>query len=163
MLTCCMRIGSQSSRLGSRSIAINGMWLAHAVASSGAPTRRWREPDVVVLDRSVPKEQVIHHPSRAIFEALRSKDLGKRANEKFEDYLVMGVPSIWAVNPETGVFMRYRDGRLRGRRRNSNSTTCNSASMSSGRWWRRACCYRSATAICCSERRLTMVWLLDSC
>jgi Uma2 family endonuclease len=76
-----------------------------------APTR-FRVPDVTVLDRSLPVEQIITHPPIAVFEVLSPEDTISRLKRKLEDYRTMGIPHIWVVDPEDGSFSRYEDSQL---------------------------------------------------
>jgi len=77
-----------------------------------APTR-FRVPDVTVLDRKLPVEQIITRPPIAVFEVLTPEDTISRLKRKLEDYRTMGIPHIWVVDPEDGSFSRYEDGQLK--------------------------------------------------
>ena len=79
-----------------------------------APTR-FRVPDVTVLDRSLPVEQIITHPPIAVFEVLSPEDTFSRLKRKLEDYRTMGIPHIWVIDPEDGSFSRYEDSQLNRR------------------------------------------------
>jgi Uma2 family endonuclease len=79
-----------------------------------APTR-FRVPDVTVLDRSLPVEQIITHPPIAVFEVLSPEDTISRLKRKLEDYRTMGIPHIWVIDPEDGSFSRYEDSQLNRR------------------------------------------------
>jgi Uma2 family endonuclease len=72
----------------------------------------FRVPDITVLDRSLPREQIITHPPLAVFEVLSPQDTVKRMKRKLADYAQMGIPQIWVVDPDNGTFERYADGRL---------------------------------------------------
>jgi Uma2 family endonuclease len=72
----------------------------------------YRIPDVTVLDRSLPVEQVITHPPIAVFEVLSPEDTVKRLKYKLAEYASMGIPQIWVVDPDQGSFERYESGRL---------------------------------------------------
>ncbi|HKO10917.1 MAG TPA: Uma2 family endonuclease [Acidobacteriaceae bacterium] len=76
-----------------------------------SPTR-FRVPDVTVLDRAQPREQIVTHAPLAVFEILSPEDTVKRLNRKLADYAAMGIPQIWVVDPESGAFQHYRDGAL---------------------------------------------------
>jgi Uma2 family endonuclease len=52
---------------------------------------RFRVPDVTVLDRDRPIEQVITQPPLAVFEILSPEDTMTRTLEKLRDYERMGV------------------------------------------------------------------------
>jgi Uma2 family endonuclease len=70
---------------------------------------RFRIPDVTVLDRSFPIEQVITHPPLAVFEVLSPEDTFQRMKRKLEDYRLMGIPEIWVIDTEDDTFYRYED------------------------------------------------------
>jgi Uma2 family endonuclease len=73
---------------------------------------RYRVPDVTVLDRSQPKEQIITHPPVAVFEVLSPEDTFQRLKRKLGDYRVMGIAEIWVIDPQDNTFYRYEDGQL---------------------------------------------------
>jgi Uma2 family endonuclease len=76
-----------------------------------APTR-YRVPDVSVLDRSQPREQIITHPPVAVFEVLSPEDTVQRLKRKLQDYRVMGIEEIRVIDPQDSTFYRYEDGQL---------------------------------------------------
>ncbi len=69
---------------------------------------RYRVPDVTVLDRSRPKEQIITHPPLAVFEVLSPEDRVQRLKRKLEDYRAMGIPEIWSSIPRTVPFIAMK-------------------------------------------------------
>jgi Uma2 family endonuclease len=73
---------------------------------------RFRVPDVTVLDRSRPIEQIVTHPPIAVFEVLSPEDTFRRVKRKLEDYAAMGIPQVWVIDPEDGSYSRYEDGQL---------------------------------------------------
>jgi Uma2 family endonuclease len=73
---------------------------------------RYRVPDVTVLDRNQPTEQIITHPPLAVFEVLSPEDSLQRLKRKFEDYRAMGIPEIWVIDPQDNTFYRYEDLQL---------------------------------------------------
>ena len=73
---------------------------------------RFRVPDVTLLSRSAPREQIITHPPLAVFEILSPEDTMTRMLEKLSDYERMGIQAIWVIEPTKQVFYRYRDGQL---------------------------------------------------
>jgi Uma2 family endonuclease len=76
-----------------------------------SPTR-FRVPDVTILDRAQPMEQIITHPPLAVFEVLSPEDRIQRILRKLADYEAMGIPEIWVIDPDTRIFSRYSDGQL---------------------------------------------------
>jgi Uma2 family endonuclease len=73
---------------------------------------RYRIPDVTVLDRSQPIEQIVTHPPLAVFEVLSPEDRMQRLKRKLEDYRAMGIPEIWVIDPQDSTFYRYEDLQL---------------------------------------------------
>lgn len=73
---------------------------------------RFRVPDVTILDKAQPVEQIITHPPVAVFEILSPEDTVRRLMRKLNDYQSMGIPDIWVVDPETHVFSRFEEGQL---------------------------------------------------
>ena len=63
------------------------------------PTR-FRIPDVCVILGDT-DEQVLTKPPFICIEVLSPKDRMKRVQERIADYLEMGVPYVWVLNPET--------------------------------------------------------------
>ena len=76
-----------------------------------APTR-YRVPDVAVLDRSLPREQIVTHPPLAVFEILSPEDSLQRLKRRLEDYRAMGIAEIRVIDPKDGAFYRYDNGQL---------------------------------------------------
>jgi Uma2 family endonuclease len=63
------------------------------------PTR-FRIPDVCVILGDT-DEQVLTKPPFICIEVLSPKDRMKRVQERITDYLEMGVPYVWVLDPET--------------------------------------------------------------
>ncbi len=76
---------------------------------------RFRVPDVAILDASLKKEPIATHAPLAVFEILSPEDYYKRLMRKLGEYAQMGIPAIWVVDPETGVFEQFEDGGLHRR------------------------------------------------
>jgi len=72
---------------------------------------RFRVPDVCVLDRNLPVEQIITHPPIAVFEILSPEDSRSRMMTKLADYERMGIKTILVLDPN-GQHFRYSAGRL---------------------------------------------------
>src|SRR5450432_2866007 len=62
---------------------------------------RFRIPDVCVMSRDQPREQVITHPPLICIEILSKEDRLRRMQQRVTDYLNFGVPHVWIVDPET--------------------------------------------------------------
>lgn len=69
-------------------------------------------PDVAILDAADSQERIVTRPPIAVFEVLSPEDYFKRLMRKLGDYEQMGIPAIWVVDPETGVFERFEKGQL---------------------------------------------------
>jgi Uma2 family endonuclease len=65
-----------------------------------SPTR-FRIPDVCVLSRALPIEQIITHPPMICIEILSPEDTLQRVKERVEDYRKFGVRNIWIIDPAT--------------------------------------------------------------
>ena len=77
-----------------------------------APTH-FRVPDVTVLDKSEPEEQITTRSPIAVFEVLDEEDTFYRLKRKLEDYRLLGIPEIWVVDPQDHSCSRYENGELR--------------------------------------------------
>lgn len=73
---------------------------------------RFRVPDVTVLDRARPIEQIVTHPPVAVFEVLSREDTIQRMKRKLEDYKAMGISQIWVIDPEDSSYSQYVGGQL---------------------------------------------------
>ena len=76
-----------------------------------APTR-FRVPDVTVLDRNQPIEQILTRAPLAIFEVLSPQDTIPRTMRRLAEFAAMGIPHIWVIDPETNTFYQFSDGKL---------------------------------------------------
>lgn len=80
-----------------------------------SPTR-FRVPDVTVLSRSAPIEQIIVTPPLAVFEILSPENRMAAMMEKFADYERMGIAGIWIIDPrksaENAISYGYQAGKL---------------------------------------------------
>jgi Uma2 family endonuclease len=72
----------------------------------------FRVPDVTLLSRAAPREQIITHPPLAVFEILSPEDSMMRTLEKLADYERMGIAAIWVIEPRRQLFFRYHNGQL---------------------------------------------------
>src|SRR5208337_1862143 len=73
---------------------------------------RFRVPDVTLLSRKAPREQIITHAPLAVFEILSPEDTMARMLEKLADYERMGISAIWLIEPTKQLYFRYREGQL---------------------------------------------------
>lgn len=64
--------------------------------------RRYRIPDVCVVRLPEPDEQIFTVPPYICIEILSPEDSFPRLQERFDDYLAMGVPNLWVLDPSTG-------------------------------------------------------------
>jgi Uma2 family endonuclease len=80
-----------------------------------SPTR-FRVPDITVLSRSAPREQIVVTPPLAVFEILSPENRMSSMMKKFADYERMGIPGIWVIDPrdsvENAVGYGYQSGKL---------------------------------------------------
>jgi Uma2 family endonuclease len=61
--------------------------------------RRYRIPDICVLDRDQPIEPVFTLPPLICIEILSKDDSLRDMQERVTDYLTLGVPSVWILDP----------------------------------------------------------------
>jgi len=77
-----------------------------------AAPNRFRVPDVTILSRKAPREQIITHPPLAVFEILSPEDSMARVLEKLADYERMGISAIWLIEPKKQVYYQFHAGQL---------------------------------------------------
>jgi len=63
-----------------------------------SPTR-FRVPDVTVIDRAQPVEQILTQPPLIVLEVLSPEDTLRKLENRINDYLDFGVEHIWIVDP----------------------------------------------------------------
>ncbi len=63
---------------------------------------RYRIPDVCVVTLPQPEEQVITGAPYIAIEVMSPDDRFPRLQERFDDYLSMGIENIWAIDSTTG-------------------------------------------------------------
>ena len=71
----------------------------------------YRVPDVTILDRALPIEQIVTHPPIAVFEILGPEDTLSRMMTKLAEYDRMGIGTILILDP-SGQHFRYAGGKL---------------------------------------------------
>jgi Uma2 family endonuclease len=72
----------------------------------------FRVPDVTLLSRTAPREQIITFPPLAVFEILSPEDSMTRILDKLADYEQMGIDAIWVIEPKKRLFYRFLGGQL---------------------------------------------------
>ena len=72
---------------------------------------RFRVPDVTVLDRDQPIEQIVTRAPIAVFEILSPDDIMPRMLTKLADYERMGIAGIFVMDPK-GSRCRFENGSL---------------------------------------------------
>jgi Uma2 family endonuclease len=60
---------------------------------------RYRIPDICVVALPEPYEQIFTQPPYICIEVLSPEDSFRRLQERLDDYLAMGVPNIWVLDP----------------------------------------------------------------
>lgn len=74
---------------------------------------RFRIPDVCVVLESSPIESIFREPPFLCIEILSIDDSFKSIVDRLDDYVSMGVPNIWVIDPHTRRGYRYNpDGLL---------------------------------------------------
>jgi Uma2 family endonuclease len=82
---------------------------------------RFRIPDVCVVREDDPDEPIVHAAPLICIEILSKDDTFKSVTERLDDYVAMGVPNIWVVEPHSrrgyvyssDGFIEAKDGVLR--------------------------------------------------
>jgi Uma2 family endonuclease len=69
-------------------------------------------PDVTILDAANPKEKIATRPPLAIFEVLSPENKMSDMRKKLFLYEQMGIPQIWLIDPEDGIWQRFENGAL---------------------------------------------------
>jgi Uma2 family endonuclease len=73
---------------------------------------RFRVPDICVRRRAAPSERILRHAPLLCIEVLSSEDTLSRTRQKVRDYLEMGVPEVWVVDPSTRSIMIFTDNAM---------------------------------------------------
>jgi len=82
---------------------------------------RFRIPDVCVVLADSPVEPIFRHPPFICIEILSKDDTFASVTERLDDYVAMGVPNIWVIEPHgrrgyaysSDGFIEAKDGALR--------------------------------------------------
>ncbi len=74
--------------------------------------RRYRVPDVALLDANVPLDPVAIVPPVAAFEILSPEDRLSRLLVRLADFENMGVEALFVIDPADNTFFRYKAGKL---------------------------------------------------
>jgi Uma2 family endonuclease len=78
-------------------------WNIHALPEQRVQIKpdRYRIPDLCIVSRDQPIEQIITHPPLICIEVLSKDDTLRSMQARVDDYLDFGVPNIWILDPET--------------------------------------------------------------
>lgn len=74
--------------------------------------RRYRIPDVAILDAALPREPIATAPPLMAMEILSPEDRLSRLVTRLSDFEAMGVPAIYVIDPADNSLLRYKGGRL---------------------------------------------------
>lgn len=98
-----------------------GFYTAIELRVQVAPTR-YRVPDICLLRAGELPRRIVTVPPMLCIEVLSPEDRFSRTREKCQDYLRMGVPEVWVIDPELrkahvltadGVMREHAEGPLR--------------------------------------------------
>ncbi len=73
---------------------------------------RFRVPDVCVRLLSAPREKIVVTPPLIAIEILSPEDRLDRMVRRLKDFLVMGVPNVWLIDPLDQVAFTFTEGGL---------------------------------------------------
>jgi len=62
---------------------------------------RFRVPDICVIRGPKPAEQILAKPPFICIEILSPEDRWPGVQQRIDDYLAMGVPNVWVLDPAT--------------------------------------------------------------
>ena len=62
---------------------------------------RFRVPDICVVRGAKPDEQILTKPPFICIEVLSPEDRWPRVQQRIDDFLAMGVPYVWVLDPAT--------------------------------------------------------------
>ncbi len=74
--------------------------------------RRYRIPDVAILDAELPREPIATVPPLVAVEILSPEDRLARLVVRLGDFESMGVPAIYIIDPADSSLLRFKAGRL---------------------------------------------------
>ncbi len=74
---------------------------------------RFSVPDVCVVRADAPDEQILTHPPLLCIEILSPDDRMSQMLDRVKDYLDLGVPSVWVIDPQTRRAQIYTSGAAR--------------------------------------------------
>lgn len=74
---------------------------------------RFRVPDLCVVRGKIPKTKAILDPPLLCVEILSPEDRVARVQPRIQDFLKMGVPTVWVIDPDSRSAWVYTgDGRM---------------------------------------------------
>ncbi len=73
---------------------------------------RFRVPDIVIVERRRLKTTILEQPPIVAIEILSPEDRISRMQERIDDYLGMGTPLVWLIDPATRRAWIYRPGSI---------------------------------------------------
>ena len=76
-----------------------GIWVIQEQRVQVSP-KRFRIPDICVT-LGEPNEEILHQPPFICIEILSPEDRWPRVQQRIDDYLAMGVPHVWVLDPAT--------------------------------------------------------------
>ncbi len=74
--------------------------------------RRYRVPDIAILDAALAREPIATVPPLIAIEILSPEDRLSRLVVRLADFEAMGVPAIYVIDPVDNSLLRFKQGRL---------------------------------------------------
>jgi Uma2 family endonuclease len=90
-------------------IARKTLWRLIALIAQRVQVKpdRFRVPDVCALYADAPYEQIVRHPPFLCVEILSREDTVTSTVARLDDFLNMGVPNVWLIDPRARRGYRY--------------------------------------------------------
>lgn len=90
---------------------------------------RYRVPDVMVLAADAPRTPVIEHPPLLCIEIVSPDDRMKDLIERSSDYLALGVPETWILDPVANRAYVFSEAGLREVTADDRQLVCGKISL----------------------------------
>ena len=96
--------GRLATRIGVWLYAHEAKWNAEALTETRLQinSSRFRIPNLMVLSREAPREEIVRTPPLLCIEILSKGDTLESIWDRIDDYFSIGVPVCWVIDPVRG-------------------------------------------------------------